>query len=54
MFNKLFRRSAKTAARTAASEQLKLDVLRYNNADNQLMQLHCDRMQVALDAQLAA
>lgn len=46
MFNKLFRRN-----RTAvATEQQQLDALRYANADNPLMQLHCDRMQTALNA----
>jgi hypothetical protein len=43
MFFKLFR-----AAKSIPTEQQKLDALRYQNADNPLMQLHCDRMQAAL------
>lgn len=46
----MFNFAARRAARKHAQEQLKLDTLRYHNADNQLMQLHCDRMQVALDS----
>lgn len=48
MFNKLFRRNR--AAASVAAEQQMLDTMRYNNAGDPLMQLHCDRMQVVLDA----
>lgn len=51
MFNKLFRRNAKTNS-TAHSEQHALDMLRLHNADLPFMQLHCDRMQIVLDATL--
>lgn len=37
------------ALRVHAVEQHKLDNLRYNNAGDQMMQLHCDRMQAELD-----
>lgn len=47
MFTKLFRRLSQRN-HTGLSEQRRLDILRYTNADNQLMQLHCDRMQSAL------
>jgi|GraSoiStandDraft_4_1057263.scaffolds.fasta_scaffold76603_5 hypothetical protein len=49
MFKKLFRRPA-DATIAAVSEQLMLDTLRLTYADNQLMQLHCDRMQAAFNA----
>lgn len=42
--------AARKADRNYRNEQQKLDCLRYLNADNPLMQLHCDRMQTALDA----
>lgn len=49
MFNKLFRRNAQIT-NMIETEQLMLDTLRFRNADNPLMQLHLDRMQVALDS----
>lgn len=48
MFNKLFRRNQNT--NPFATEQHKLDTLRINFPSDQLMQLHCDRMQSILDA----
>lgn len=48
MFAKFFRRTA-IAQLIVETEQLTLDTLRYNNADNQLMQLHLDRMQSAME-----
>jgi hypothetical protein len=48
MFKRLFGTLMVTT--TTATEQQKLDQLRYDNAANQLMQLHCDRMQTAMDA----
>lgn len=48
MFN-IFRRN-NNGVLIIADEQHKLDSLRYENANNPLMQLHCDRMQAALDA----
>lgn len=49
MFTKLFRRTA-VAQLIRETEQLTLDQLRYDNANNQLMQLHLDRMQSAMEA----
>jgi hypothetical protein len=49
MFNKLFRRTKKNALVRKTEQQI-LDLERYNNAGNQLMQLHLDRMQTALNS----
>lgn len=49
MFTKLFRRHAQIVP-AVNLDQLDLDILRINYADDQSMQLHCDRMQTALNA----
>lgn len=47
MFTKLFRRQT---VKSVDVEQLDLDLLRMSYADVPAMQLHCDRMQIALTA----
>lgn len=52
MFTNLaHRRRRQAVTMMVENEQLKLENLRYNNADDQLMQLHLDRMQDALNGQ---
>lgn len=52
MFNKLFRRNTQTVP-VVNLDQLNLDILRTAFADDQRMQLHCDRMQTALNVSRA-
>lgn len=49
MFTKLFRRNAQPVA-AVDLEQLDLDLLRINYANDPLMQLHFDRAQTSLNA----
>lgn len=51
MFN-LTRRFRHQTVAVIEDEQMQLDAMRYNNANDPLMQLHLDRMQTALNKML--
>jgi len=53
MFKFLVARKLRRVNAAVDLPQLQLDNLRYHNAGNQMMQLHLDRMQTALDASRA-
>lgn len=46
-------RKAATITATPMRYQQKLDQLRFDNPNDSLLQLHCDRMQESLDAMAA-
>jgi hypothetical protein len=54
MFKIFSRKSRQTATAANENEQLVLDIMRMNYADDPAMQLHLDRMQTALSAQRSA